>query len=254
MLTLMGLGLWDEKDITLREIEEAKKADKVYIEFYTSKWNGDIKKLEDIIGKRIKVLERSDLEEDSDKILDSAKREDIIVFVLGDPLAATMHISLLTEAKKRKIKIRVFHNASIFSAVAETGLSLYKFGKTATVPFPRKTGEIPLSVYETIEGNMKRGLHTLLLLDVVSKKKVYMKPDEALKILLEIENKEKRNVFSQDSKVVVLSRVGSDNPLIVYGKVKYIQKGEFGNPPSVLVVPSQLHFAEKDFLKTYCND
>ena len=51
MLTLIGLGLYDEKDLTLRGIEQAKKADKAYIELYTSKWHGNIKNLEKLIGK-----------------------------------------------------------------------------------------------------------------------------------------------------------------------------------------------------------
>jgi diphthine synthase len=50
-LTFIGLGLYDEKDISLKGLEEIKKCDKVYAEFYTAKLTGtDIKK----IGRNVK--------------------------------------------------------------------------------------------------------------------------------------------------------------------------------------------------------
>lgn len=36
MLYIIGLGLGDEKDITLRGLEAVKKCEKVYMEAYTS--------------------------------------------------------------------------------------------------------------------------------------------------------------------------------------------------------------------------
>ena len=50
MLILIGLGLYDEKDLTLRGIEQAKEADQAYMELYTSKWNGSIKNLEKLLS------------------------------------------------------------------------------------------------------------------------------------------------------------------------------------------------------------
>ena len=44
MLTLIGLGLWNEEDISLKGLNRAKNADFVYLEFYTSKWYGNLKK------------------------------------------------------------------------------------------------------------------------------------------------------------------------------------------------------------------
>ena len=43
MLYLVGLGLWDEKDITLRGLELARKADQVYFESYTDLLGGTTK-------------------------------------------------------------------------------------------------------------------------------------------------------------------------------------------------------------------
>ena len=51
-LVFIGLGLYDEKDISLRGLEELKEADAVFAEFYTSLMPGfSIQKLEEMIGK-----------------------------------------------------------------------------------------------------------------------------------------------------------------------------------------------------------
>ena len=62
-LTLIGLGLHDEKGISLQGLEEAKKATYVFAEFYTAKLFGtDIKKIEQTIGKTIEILAREETE------------------------------------------------------------------------------------------------------------------------------------------------------------------------------------------------
>ncbi len=51
-LTFIGLGLNDEKGITLEGLEEARRADSAYGEFYTNIMpNLDLKSLEKEIGK-----------------------------------------------------------------------------------------------------------------------------------------------------------------------------------------------------------
>ena len=161
MLYIIGLGLNNEKDLTLRAIEIAKKCE-CFAEFYTSIWKGSLEDLKEIIGKDIKLLKRKDLEENLELLLEKAKQNDIAVFVPGDPLAATTHFNLVFEARRKKIPVKIIHNASIFSAIGETGLQLYKFGKTATIPLNGKLE----NVKKTIRNNKKLGLHTLLLLDL----------------------------------------------------------------------------------------
>ncbi len=255
MLKLIGLGLFNEKDITLRGLEEAKKSDKLFIELYTSKWHGNLKNLEELVGKKIEVLKREDLEEKSSKILEEAKTKDIAIFVQGDPLVATTHFTLLQEAKKLGIKTKVMHNASIVSAIAETGLHLYKFGATVTIPFPEKTkGKLPESVYEVIKMNKARGLHTLCLLDVIGEKNKYMTPAEGLKILLKLEELRKEGVLSPESKVVVFANAGSEKPLIFYRRVEEIIKKNINATPAVLIIPGILHFTEKEVLSLLCSE
>lgn len=249
MFTLIGLGLFDEKDLTLRGIDEAKAADKVYIELYTSYWHGNLKNLEKIVGKKIEILKRNDLEENSKKILEESKGKSIAVFVQGDPLVATTHTSLILDAKKLKIKTKIIHNASIVSAIGETGLHLYKFGPSVTIPFLEKTkGKLPESVYDIIKMNKARGLHTLCLLDVIEEEKRYMLPQEAVKILLDMENQRKEEVFGSNTEILVFGKAGSDNPSLMFKKAKEIMDLNFKKIPAVLIIPGQLHFTEKEYL------
>jgi len=252
MLTLIGLGLYSEKDLTLRGLERARIADKVYVELYTSKWYGNLEKLEKLIGKKIELLSRKDLEEDSSIILKEAEYKDLIIFVPGDPLVATTHMSLITDAKKGGIDVEIIHNASIYSAIAEVGFHIYSFGATVTIPFPEKTGgKLPKSVYETLKMNRMNGFHTLLLLDVIAEENKHMTPNEGMKILLKTEERMNDEIFTEDTEIVVFVRAGSEKPLIVYGKVKDLLKKDFGKPPFVIIVPGQMHFTEKEYLEQF---
>jgi len=249
MLTLIGLGLFDEQDLTLRGIEEAKKADKAYLELYTTVWQGDIKNLEKIIGKKIEVLKRKDLEEGSGRILEEAKKQDVVILVGGDPLVATTHSVLLFEARKQMIRTKVVHNSSIISAIAETGLHIYRFGPTVTIPFPEKTkGKLPESVYEVVKMNKERGLHTLCLLDVDADQNKFMTAEAAIKILLEIESKRKEGVFTEEIDAIIFVMAGSDNSKIFFDKVKKFIDKNIGEPPMILIIPGILHFTEKEYL------
>lgn len=248
-LTLIGLGLFDEKDLSLYGIEEAKNSDKVYIELYTSKWYGNLKNLEKTIGKEITELGRKDLEENSSKIVNESKNRKIVIFVQGDPLLQTTHSSLLLEAKKHGIETKVIHNASILSVVGETGLHVQKFGQYVTIPFPEKTkGKLPESVFEVIRENKKRELHTLCLLDVIAEESRYMKITQGLQILTE------GNVINKDEKVVAFTKAGSEKSLIVYSSVGELLERDIQDIPSIIIIPGKLHFTEREYLELSEND
>lgn len=247
MLSLIGLGLFDEKDITLHGVEEAKAADSIYIETYTSGWQGHLQNLEKMIGKKISILTRKDLEENSKKILDEAKTKNVAIFVGGDPLVATTHSSLLLGAKKVGIETKIIHNASIISAIAETGLHIYKFGATATIPFSEKTkGVLPESVYRTIELNRKSGLHTLCLLDVMGRG--CLTPKGAIKILFDLENTFKKKIFGRDTDIIIFSCAGH-KPKLIFCKAA---EADSTDRPAVVIIPGDLHFTEKEYLDTFC--
>lgn len=236
MLYLIGLGLNDENDLTLKTIEIAKKCE-CYCELYTSIWQGSMENLEKIIGKEIKVLKRKDLEEEQEIFLEKAKQNDVALFVPGDPLAATTHIDLVYEAKRKKIPVKIIHNASIFSAIGETGLQIYKFGKTATIPMNGKLE----NVKSTLKNNKKLGLHTLLLLDIDRETNINMTVKDALKLLL------KAKLIKEYVELVVFSKAGGESEIYYNIAKEFLNKKI--DLPAVLIIPGKLHFREKDFLE-----
>ncbi|MBU5558049.1 MAG: diphthine synthase [Candidatus Aenigmatarchaeota archaeon] len=236
MLYLLGLGLWDETDVSVRALDIAKKC-AVYAELYTSQWHGSLEKLQKMIGKPIKLLSRSDLEENLQALLNTAKQTDVAIFFSGDPLAATTHVDLLIEAKKQKIPVYVVHNASIFSAIAETGLQLYKFGRAATIPYTKQLA----AVRDAIETNKAAGLHTLLLLDI-DPVAGPMFAGAAIKLLLEAK------IIKEREKIVVAAALGSEKSQIVYDTAAALSTKQFLTP-AVVIIPGKLHFREKDALE-----
>ncbi len=238
MLYLIGLGLNDERDLSLKAVEIAKKCE-CYAELYTSIWQGSIENLEELIGKKVKLLKRKDLEENSEFLVERAKENDIAVFVPGDPLSATTHIDLVYQARLRKIPVKIIHNASIVSAVGEIGLQLYKFGKIATIPMSGKME----NVKKTVRGNKKLKLHTLLLLDIDREINIDLRVSDALKLLL------KARLVKKLDNLVVLSRAGGESE-IHYNTVKELLTKDI-RLPAVIVIPGRLHFREKDFLELF---
>ncbi|MFH1445309.1 MAG: diphthine synthase [Nanoarchaeota archaeon] len=241
MLYLIGIGLWNEKDISLRGVDACKKCEYVYAELYTAKWGGNIEILGKIVGKNITIINRRDLEEKSKDIIEKARERDIAVLMPGDPLFATTHIKLLQEAKEKNIKTEVIHSSSIYTAVAESGLNVYNFGKTVSIPSPEENFQ-PISYYEEIAKNKAAGLHTLILLDIE------MTVQDAMKILFEIEDEKKKKVIKEDNKIVVVSRLGSKNRIIKYDTASAISK-ESIPAPAAIIIPSKLHFIEEEFLE-----
>ncbi len=248
-LYFIGLGLYDERDITLKGLETARKCDKIFAEFYTSLLAGTtMERIEGLIGKPIIRLSREDVELNFEKIvLPEAKEKDVAFLTAGDPMVATTHSDLRIRAKKAGVESYVIHAPSIYSAVAVTGLQIYKFGKSATVAYPERNW-FPTSHYDVIKENRERGLHTLLFLDIKAEQNRYMTANEAMEILLQVEDMKKEGIFTPETLVVVLARAGSLNPTIRAGYVKDMIHEDFGRQPHVLIVPGRLHVVEAEYL------
>ncbi|AEH24441.1 diphthine synthase [Pyrococcus yayanosii] len=251
-LYFIGLGLYDESDITLKGIETARKCDYIFAEFYTSLMAGTtLERIERLIGKPIRVLSREEVElHFEDIVLPKAKEGDVAFLTAGDPMVATTHAELRIRAKQMGVESYVIHAPSIYSAVAITGLQIYKFGKSATVAYPEKNW-FPTSHYDVIKENKERGLHTLLFLDIKAEQNRYMRANEAMEILLRVEEMKKGGVFTPDTLVVILARAGSLNPTLRAGYVKDLIGEDFGSPPHVLIVPGRLHIVEAEYLVAF---
>jgi len=197
--------------------------------------------LERVIGKQVTPLPRGSMEEHAEKILKEANEYDVAILVGGDALSATTHISLLLDARDVGIETNVIHGSSIFTAITDTGLSLYKFGKTVTIPFKEK-GPVD-TVLKTIEENYEYGLHTLMLLDLKMTQDKYMTIDEAIKRLLEI------GEFNKNTLLVGVARLGSRSPTIKADIAIKLLEHDFGSPPHALIAPGRLHFMEEEALE-----
>lgn len=251
VLYFIGLGLYDEKDISLRGLEAIKKCDAVYLENYTSILSCDVKKLEKLYGKKIILSSREQVENKAeDTILKNALSKDVAFLVIGDPMSATTHIDLRLRAEKAGIECIVVHNASVFSAVGVTGLQLYKFGRTTSIPFSEEKWH-PETPYGVIKENKKNGLHTLILLDLRPGEKKFMTVNQAIEYLLSIEGKRKEKVFFKELFCVGCARLGSLKPCIKAGNAEELLKEDFGKPMHCLIIPGKLHFAEEEALELF---
>ncbi|MBI4919536.1 diphthine synthase [archaeon] len=235
-LNLIGIGLNDEKDITVKGLELVKQSDLIMLENYTSLLQCSIKNLEDFYGKKIELANRERIEQDCEKIVQQAKKQNVSILVIGDSLSATTHIELILECKKQHVQFNIIYNASILTAVAVTGLQLYKFGKTASIPFHEAD-----SYWKIYQENKKINAHTLFLLDLQNGK--FMTGIEGLKKLIE-------KGLDENTKAVIVERLGGDN-IVHFSTAKNLLNTKLGNPPHALIVPRELHFKEEEALKSF---
>lgn len=247
-LVFIGLGLNDEKGITVKGLEETKSADQVFMEQYTNLMvDFSLQRFETLCGKKIQVVSRQVLEEENGKIiLEAAKKGKAVFLVPGDPFIATTHVTLRIDAEKQGIKTRIVHGTSIMSAIVSlSGLHNYKFGKTVTVPFPENFSETP---YNVIAQNKKAGLHTLCLLDLKANENLFLSINQAIKMLREVEEKKKLGVVTPDTVAVGIARAGGNSPTLKADFIKDLANFDFGQPPYSLIFPGELHFMEVDSL------
>ena len=248
-LIFVGLGLYDENDVTQRGIQEIQSSDKVFAEFYTSKLiEFNKKRFEKLVGKPIKVLSREETEK-GDIILTSAKSEKVVFLTCGDPMIATTHVDLRIRAMKKDIQTSIVHSGSVVTAVPGIlGLQSYKFGRTTTLAFPERN-YFPTSPYQVIQKNKELGLHSLILLDIQADKDRYMTANEGIDILLQMEKQLGGHLFHDESVVCVVARAGSPDSRVAANTMEVLKSTDFGPPLHTLVIPGVLHYMEIEALK-----
>ena len=250
-LVFVGLGLHNEKGITLQGLEETKNAAHVFVELYTSILpHFSTKRFEAIVKKQVRIMSRRDLEEENGAvILDAAEKGKTVFLIPGDPFIATTHVALRIEAEKRGIGTRIIHGASVISAIIGlSGLHNYKFGKTVTIPFPENFSETP---YKVIAQNKRLGLHTLCLLDLKVEEERFLSINEALALLLEIEQRRKEDIVTPSTVAVGVAKAGSSAPTLKADFAEELVKHHFGEPPQSLIFLGDLHFMEAEALVAF---
>ena len=245
MLTLIGTGLSDGKDITLRGLEMIRESDAVFIEGYTSLLQCTHEELEKTLGRTITILDRTAVESQIESIIERAKEEKISILVIGDPFGATTHTDLYLRARHSGVDVLVIHNASIMNAVGEVGLELYRFGKTVSVPYWLKSFE-PTSFIEGMAENQARGLHTLCLLDIKVDEKRFMSVKEGIEHIKNAEKKTGKTVLH--GSIIGIARLGCADQKIVFAKPEELMTIDFGPSPHSIVIPGKLHSVEEEML------
>ncbi|WP_299332972.1 diphthine synthase [Haloplanus sp.] len=252
MLTFVGLGLYDERSITVKGRDALHRADRAFAEFYTSRLVGtSVAELEAHHGVDIEVRDRAGVERDPAPILDAAADGDVVFLTAGDSMISTTHVDLRLRAIDRGIDTRVIHGVSAASAASGlTGLQNYRFGKAVTLPFPRAHGgdDVPASVADSVETNRERGLHTLVYLDIkvddgrgANAGETYMTADRAAELLA---------TEWPDTLAVAVARAGSPDPVVAADRLSVLATRTFGDPLHLLVVPGEVHHVEADALRT----
>ncbi|KAH7017605.1 tetrapyrrole methylase [Ilyonectria destructans] len=271
MLYLVGLGLSDETDITVKGLEVAKNASRVYLEAYTSILLVNQSVLEAYYGRSIIVADREMVESNSDEILRNAQNEDVAFLVVGDPFGATTHTDLVLRARELEIPVRTVPNASIMSGIGACGLQLYNFGQTVSMVFFTDSWK-PASFYDRIKENRTIGLHTLVLVDIKVKEQSlenlargrliyepprYMTVGQCAQQMLEIEDERKEGVYSKDSLAIGAARVGGKTEKFVAGTLEELcSTDEELGPPlhSLVLLGRRAHELEHDYVRHFAVD
>lgn len=294
MLHLIGVGLGSLEDVSVRGWRQLEQCSKIYLEMYTSVQPGLRRALLEEKFPQAEVFEadRRLVESDAqcDLMLEAARKGEVAFLVVGDVFGATTHADLFLRAKSKGVEISVYHNASILNAVGCTGLQLYRFGETVSVPFfePRWR---PSSFMDRIAGNLARDLHTLVLLDIKVKEQTlenllkendifepprFMTVNVAIEQILSLtppepealdyaadETKEGAKGVTLPSavekwgvdastKAFGVARVGQPDQLIVSGTLAELQKVDFGRElHSLAICAPKLHEIEEMFFDMY---
>jgi len=171
MFYIIGLGLFDEKDITFRGLEvnnatsdltildiflnrlsdhrlaSTSRHTPAFSLFKRSAWyvsspicshvrEFTLSPIKEVFyGKPLILADRDMVETESDEILKDAHTQDVSLLVVGDPFGATTHTDILLRARALGIPTCVIHNASIMNAVGACGLQLYNFGQAVSLVF-----------------------------------------------------------------------------------------------------------------------
>jgi len=270
VLFIIGLGLGDEKDVTIRGLEAIKSSSLVFLEAYTSILSVGKEKLEAFYGCDIEIAERDFVEGEADEqIIDPAKEQNVSLLIVGDPVCATTHTDIMIRARDRGVPVKVIHNASVMGAVGSCGLQLYNFGQTISIPFFEDNWR-PTSFYSKLKYNRQGGMHTLCLLDIKVKepdfkamqrgKTLYLPPrymtvNVAAEQLLEAEGVHNEGAYWKDTLCVGMSRLGQADQVIVVATLEELIHVDFGEPLHCLVVCGEhIHDLELDMLKHYMLD
>lgn len=269
MLYLIGMGLSDCEDLSIKSVNIIKKANKVFLEAYTCIIHNTLEELERFFNKKVQLADRN-LLENTEILINESQNNDIVLLIPGTPLFATTHTDLILRCKSAGIEFKIIDNMSIFNVMGHFGLFSYNFGRSISIPFFTEHFK-PYSIYEKLRNNINCNLHTLCLLDIkINKdyysnqnnfsydqrdksKNVFMSANTAINILLECEKHTGYGILSNSTKIFVICRFGHPTQQIFYDSLENLVKMDFGGPLHSLVIPAQMEVIEKEHVEKIFN-
>nr|BAJ49696.1 diphthine synthase [Candidatus Caldarchaeum subterraneum] len=248
VLTFVGGGLGRFEHLTIEALETVKNAEKIYVDTYTSFWAADFfDKLREAAG-HVVAADRKMLEDNVHKLVSEAVENEIVLLTPGDPFIATTHLAIRTLAHRKNVSVKVVHGVSAVSAaVSSSGLHIYKFGKTATIPKTTDSNMLN-EIFKTIETNLSNNLHTLLLLDTSDHG---LTIPEAVKQLLDYSKQHGKSFINQNTLMMALARLGFPDNMTLAAPAEKLMIHNFPPPPHSIIIPSNLHFTEEEILQTF---
>jgi diphthine synthase len=244
-LLFVGAGLGDERDVSLRALEELRGCDRLFAEEYTAVLApGSFERLAALSGRPLERLDRPAVESGTEVLAALDRGERVGFLVPGDPFAATTHVALRLQAEERGHSWRYLPNASILTAAAGfLGLQPYRFGRPVSLPFP-SPGFAPSSPLDLIGRNRELGWHTLVLLDLRPVEATFLSAGEALRLIAERDPQGTR--VPRSAPLAVVARIGTLTASAWFGLPSDLESVDFGPPMHAIVVPAPtLHFQEE---------
>jgi diphthine synthase len=252
-LVLVGAGLFDERDLSRRALDDLQRCRTIFAEEYTAILApGSLDRLAADLDRPVVRLDRAAVENPV-RILEALadpERSPVALIVAGDPFAATTHVALRVAAEEAGHRWTYRPNASILTAAAGfLGLMPYRFGRPVSLPFP-EPGFAPTSPLEGVASNRASGWHTLILLDLRPAEGRFLTGGQALDILEERDGDGR--FLPLDARIAVAARVGSPTAAGWVGARRRLREIDFGPPMHVLVaLAPTLHFEEEAALAKF---
>lgn len=233
---LIGTGM-TSNSLTAQALQALKTCDKIYLENYTVNFPYPISDLEKNYNLKIQELDRTKTE--NEQILQEAKNSNVALLVYGDALSATTHTQLIVSAKQQKIETKIFQNASIMTVVAQTGLSLYKFGKTTSMPNWKEHTNKPTSFINYIKQNESIAAHTLILTDIGL---------EITPAITQLTESAKSENYNLPEKIIAITHAGTTQQKIFYDTPTNLTKQKI-TMPFCLIIPNSMSHSESEALE-----
>ncbi|XP_066906909.1 diphthine methyl ester synthase isoform X2 [Halyomorpha halys] len=225
MFYVIGIGLGDAKDITVKGLEIVKSASRVYLEMFTSVLSVGKDGLEKFYGRDVIIADRELVEMDADTILFNADKEDVAFLVLYN-FGETVSIPFWTDSWKPD---------SFFEKICSNKLRGLHTLCLLDIKVKEPTPE-----------------------SITKKKKEYLPPmfmtaSEASRQLMEIVKNSNSSVIDGDTQCVGVARVGSDEQEIICCSLSEMIMKNLGKPLHSLVIVGKLHPLEEEYLNFLSN-